>query len=360
MAIGWQSSLMRFPCICSVFLLAISLAQAAENPIPTSSTPIKTLPGSYCAFVRQGDALYFFSEQVTEGTVNTTNKICPGISLYQIADGDLTKSTFVKTVAPNDLINDVFSQPGELDPKRLLTRLGVVFSPKDQKFHAIAYVSRGYPSADGTVVPAIFRSKTADPLGEWEYLGKITLNEAPVGFFGSGNNLLLNDNHGAEVNHQDPFQNKFVHYIDQGMTLMLIYSNDGTQWFTHKDAEGKVANLRPAALRTEKPWIFASVVRTKSDGFFMSATVNWPPEGHHFLHSNDGMKWTAIGDGTMNSNVGGLPKAKNVTLGYDEKTDLIHLLITRTGSEHFKHLATMKPKDLAAGVEKKVGAEGTP
>jgi len=349
---------MQSPGLVFGLLLATLGTLAAKDPVPTTSSPINTQPGSYCSFVRQGDDLYIFSEQVAKGKPNASGKICPGINLYKASGKNLTRSNFEKTVAPNELINDLFSAPNELDPNRLLTRLGVQFSPKDQKFHAIAYVSRGYPSADGIVVPAMFASQTADPKGDWTYLGKITLDGGPVKFFGSGGNLLLNDQPAAEVDHRNPLANKFVHYTDNGPALSLIYSNDGAQWYTYKDAQGVPVNLRPPEFKDEKGWIFPSVVRTKNDGYFMAATVGWPPEGHHFLHSDDGLTWKIIGDGHLETNVGGLPEAKNISLGYDEKTDTIYLLITRTGSDHFKNVADVRPKDLADGVQKDEPAGG--
>lgn len=336
-----------------VFLAVFGTCFAAKDPVPTSSTPINTQPGSYCSLVRKGDDLYIFSEQLAKGKPNASGKVCPGISLYSVSGKNLTHSTFEKTVAPNDLINDLFSAPGKLDPARLLTRLGVRYSPKDQKFYAIAYVSRGYPPADGIVVPAMFQSQTADPKGDWSYLGKITLDGNPAKFFGSGGNLILNENPGPEVNHQSPLQNKFAHYTDNGPVLMLIYSNDGIQWYAYKDAQGNVADLRPSEFKDDKGWIFPSVVHTKNDGYFLFISVGWPPEGHRLLHSDDGLAWKIVGDGKMEKNVGGLPKAKNISLGYDESTDTIHLLITRTGSDHFKNIVSVKPKDLASAVLEK-------
>lgn len=324
-------------------------SSAPADPIPSQSSQIHTLPGSYVSLVRQGNDLYFFSEQVASGKPNAADKICPGINAYAASGNGLTKAKFLKTVASISLINDLFSSPGTLDPQRLLTRLGVVFSEKDQKYYALAYVSRGYPPTDMKSSPAMFQSDTADLMGKWSYFGKIMPDGKPIPGLCSGGNLLLNENHGATVNHQAPLQNKFAHYIDMG-PLALTYSNDGVEWFFYKDERGFPANLRPTAYQGDAQWIFPTVVRTKNDGFFMFITVGWPPQGHRLFHSTDGLTWKVVGSGKVEKDVGGLPEAKNISLAYDEPTDTIYLLITRTGSDHYKNIVAVKPKDWAAAV----------
>lgn len=339
---------------CALAFLAcafVSLLQAAP-PIPETSTPIETLPGSYTAMVRQGDKVYFFSEQLATGVPNASGKICPGINVYAAEGPGFTKAAFLKTVAPNALINDLFSAPDQLDAARLVTRLGVAFSEKDQRYYALGYVSRSYPPSDGQVAPALYQSDTADPLGGWTYRGKITLDGKPFKGFSSGNNLILNDNHGSTVNHAAPLENKFAHYIDL-KSLNLIYSNDGLEWFSAKNADGKPADLRPEHLRSDAGWIFPSAVRTKNDGYFLTITAGWPPQGHRLLHSMDGLEWKQVGSDNLKTNFGGLPKSKNVSLTYDGKTDTLYFLITRTGSEHFKNIVAVKPRDLIPPAERK-------
>lgn len=332
-----------------VFFCASGNGFSESAPIPSRSAPIRTLPGSYVSLVRQGRDSCFFSEQVEGGKANAAGKTCPGISVYAASGKDFTRASFLKTVAPNSLINDVFRAPGVLDPARLVTRLGVQYDGKDRKFYAVGYVSRGYPPADGQVVPAMFQSSTSDVCGAWEYLGKIHPDGKPLQCWGSGGNLLVNEDHGAAVNHQLPLANKFVHYIDaKPKSLFLIYSNDGTGWFFYKDALGNPADLRPSEFQSDAAWIFPSVVRTKKDGLFMAITVGWPPQGHRLLHSDDGLTWRVVGDGALETNVGGLSQAKNLSLGYDEPGDTLHLIITRTGSDHYKQIASVKPRALAA------------
>jgi hypothetical protein len=302
--------------------------------------------------VRQGKDSAFFSEQVEGGKANAAGKTCPGISVYAASGKDFTRASFLKTVAPNSLINDVFCASGVLDPDRLVTRLGVQYSGQDRRFYAVGYVSRGYPPADGLVVPAMFRSSTSDSCGAWEYLGKINPDGKPLQCWGSGGNLLINEDHGPTVNHLLPLANKFVHYIDaKPSSIFLIYSNDGKDWFFHKDAAGNPADLRPSEFRFDAGWIFPSVVRTKKDGLFMAVTVGWPPQGHRLLHSDDGLTWQVVGDGALETNVGGLPLAKNLSLGYDAPSDTLHLIITRTGSDHHKQIASVKPRALVVAAQ---------
>lgn len=320
-------------------------------PLSDESSPINSLPGSYTSLVRKGNEFYFFSEQMARGTPNASGKICPGINAYAASGKNLERSAFLKTVAPNSLINDVFSSPGILDSQRLLTRLGVQFSQKDGKFYAIGYVSRGYPPVDTQSGPAFYQSDSAYAEGSWSYLGKIYPDGKPVAGLCSGGNLIVNDEHGPTVDHQFPLKNKFAHYIDMG-PLALMYSNDGVEWFFHKNDQGLPANLRPAAYQNDAPWIFPSVVRTKLDGLFMFITVGWPPQGHRLFHSDDGLTWKVVGSGRVEKNVGGLPHAKNISLAYDEPTDTIYMLITRTGSEHYKNIVAVKPKDWLAVIAK--------
>lgn len=336
--------------ILAAVLTSTATCHAAAPPIPTTSEPVRTLPGSYACLVRQGKNVYFFSEQVDNGQPNASGKICPGITLYSAEGRDFTRAGFLKTVAPNKLINDVYLDPAhpdpeKLDPDRLITRLGVAWSETDRKFYAIGYVSRGYPSPDHQVVPALFESENDDPRGRWTYRGRITPSNQLVKDHCSGANLIINENHGRTVNHESPLENKFVHYIEMGK-IALLYSNDGREWFLRKDDDGNIANIQPPELRSEVPWIFPSVVRTKKDGLFMFITIGWPPRGHRLLHSEDGLTWKVISGEKLLTNVGGLPKAKNVSLSYDDSTDMLYLLITRTGSEHFKNILARKPSEL--------------
>ena len=90
-----------------------------------------------------------------------------------------------------------------------------------------------------------------------------------------------------------------------------------------------------------------------SNGFFLCVTLGWPPQGHRLLHSDDGLVWKVVGNGTVEKNVGGLPKAKNISLGYDDITDTIYLMITRTGTDHYKNIVSVKPPALVAAVSEK-------
>ena len=69
--------------VCTTSLTAV-------EPVPDSSTKIKTLPGSYCSLVRKGDDIYALSEQVKNGSANASNKVCPGINLYSVSGNGLT------------------------------------------------------------------------------------------------------------------------------------------------------------------------------------------------------------------------------------------------------------------------------
>jgi hypothetical protein len=286
---------------------------------------IPNLKGSYSSLVIRHNLngtkqFIYFTEQQASGVLedrcidDDKNYYCPGISIHT--------GTSATSVGAARLVLD----PWSLIAQVKLTRNGVAFSEKDKRYYALAYVNYGAPQTG-----YFFRSLTSNPAGAWESLGPISTKRGNY----SGVNLIVNDEYvpGTAINHVSPLKNKFIHYTQLASNFLLMYSNDGVEWYTYKNTAG-VSNLLPAKFAADKAWSFASVVKTKQ-GYFMSVTVGWNPiKIHRLLFSKDGLDWrTQIG-----TEPGGSSARKNFSLSYDPKTDTVYSMATESGSKHNKLL----------------------
>lgn len=295
-----------------------------QNKISTLSS----LVGSYTSLVVRYDAsgrktFQYFTEQTKSGAyadrcIDSDPKYyCPGISMH-------TGSSASSISGPKLVVD-----PYGLERQRKLTRNGVAFSEKDKRYYALGYVNYGSPQTG-----YFFRSLTSNPAGGWESLGPIS--EKKGGY--SGTNLIVNDEYtGSPVDHRNPLRNKFIHYTQLGSNFQLMYSIDGREWHIYKKTDGSI-NISNNA----EKWGFASAVKTKS-GYFMSVTVGWNPiQIHRLLHSKDGINWRQIG-----TEPGGSSNAKNYSLSYDPRSDIVYVMKTKTASEHYKILYQFKASVLA-------------
>lgn len=322
-------------------LLSLSTATSFTFAGPMTQNKLASLSslrGSYTSLVVRYDSsgkktFQYFTEQTKSGSTsercidNDPKYFCPGISMH-------TGSSATSISGPRLVLD-----PYGLERKRKLTRNGVVYSEKDKRYYALGYVDYGSPQTG-----YFFRSLTSSPTGSWESLGPISSKKGGY----SGTNIIVNDEYsGAPVNHKDPMKNKFIHYTQLGSNFQLMYSIDGRDWHVFKKADGSV-NLS----NNGEKWGFASVVKTKS-GYFMSVTIGWNPiTVHRLLHSKDGLSWKQIG-----TEPGGSKNAKNFSLSYDQRTDTVYVMMTKTASDHYKVLYQFKAQALAPKV---TGTSPTP
>lgn len=311
----------------SVLFLSTSVTFAGPLTQSKIST-LSALRGSYTSLVVRYDStgkktFQYFTEQTKSGTVaerciDTDSKYyCPGISMHT--------GSSASSIGGAKLVVD----PYGLERQRKLTRNGVAFSEKDKRYYALGYVNYGSPQTG-----YFFRSLTSNPNGGWESLGPISAKKGGY----SGTNLIVNDEYaGAPVDHKNPMKNKFIHYTQLGANFQLMYSVDGRDWHIYKKADGSI-NLSNGG----EKWGFASVVKTKS-GYFMAVTIGWNPISvHRLLHSKDGVTWKQIG-----TEPGGAKNAKNFSLSYDSRSDIVYVMKTKTPSDHYKELYQFKAAALA-------------
>lgn len=342
----------------TLFILLISFSINGHTQIPNKSQEVRGLYGSYVSLVKKGNQFQYFSEQVDKrvgkslprygvratrcgGKIKKDNT-CPGITLY--TGGNAQSVRFSKVVGPNKQIDDLNGHP-----ERLLTRLAVRFSKKDNRYYAISYVSKSYSPIDGKVIPALWRSRTSNPNGKWEYVGKLKDERGrEIARKGSGMTFIVNDNYSSRRDDINPMNNKFIHYLEDGKKLFIAYSQDGLEWRYYRK-NGKLVNVRPSRYSSDPSWIFNSGVKTKH-GYFMFVSLGWYPLAHRMLYSKDGINWEQIkyfGNGSRVAGVRvGYNYLKNASLSYDNSSDRLYLIMTTSGTKHTKRVASMTAKSI--------------
>lgn len=315
------------------FCLGLSLSSHIVSAGPMTEkkiSSISSLRGSYTSLVvRYSDTgvatFQYFTEQVKSGTTldrcidNDPKYFCPGISMHT--------GSSASSFGGAKLVVD----PYGLERQRKLTRNAVAYSEKDKRYYALGYVNYGSPQTG-----YFFRSLTSNPAGGWESLGPISTKKGGY----SGTNLIVNDSYdGAALDHRNPMNSKFIHYTQLGANFQLMYSNDGREWFIYKRADGSI-NLLPSKYATDGSWVFSSAVKTPH-GYFMSVTIGWDPiKVHRLLYSRNGLDWrTQIG-----TEPGGNSNAKNYSLSYDQRSDTVYVMQTKSPSDHYKVLFSFKAK----------------
>lgn len=346
---------------CTLLSLA-TLPQAwsgtlQNNIVPGSNKSIDNLKGSYAHPVFKNGITYYFSNARPK---NKGAVYSEGMQLWQ---GYESSPSFIKTVAPNSIINDLKLPNGSNDPTRMFTRGVTAVSKRDGKFYILAHVSRGYPPSDGRVVPALLVSKTTNPADGFIYKGKLTGDGFSFGGWTSGMTLIINDDVDPQATVLDdvnPMKNRFVFYNEMSGGVRLFYSQDGSRWRVYKNKYKSLADIRPEGNRAIEPkgWIFNSAVKTPH-GYFMYVSYNWitnkGPEGHHLMYSSNGINWKIIGVpfsgayGQRETRIAGEKHPKNATLGYNESTNDVYVLVTKgSGGSYYKGLAKFKARSFGS------------
>lgn len=327
-------------------------AYVESSVIPHSNKDVQNVRGSYAHFVKRGSTFQYFSNARPSGAS------AEGVQMWEGTDP--RNPRFVKTVAPNSIIDDLFDSSGGLDRARMFTRGVTAFSEKDQRYYSVVHVSRGYPPTDGKVVPALIVSKTSNPRDGFKYLGRFKGEAANYRGWTSGMTFFVNDAHDAVVNHVDPLRNKFVFYNEAKGGIGVFYSNDGLTWSVLKDSNGRFVDIRPPAYRGQnKGWIFNSGVKTK-DGIFIYVSYDWTdqgPVGHRLLYSKNGIDFKVIGVpesasslAPLETKVAGKKRPKNVTLGYEPSSNDVFVLVTTgSGGSYEKGLTKFQARSFATG-----------
>lgn len=355
--------MLRTLLTASITLLTVATLPKAwagtlqNNIVPSSNRSVDNLKGSYAHVVIANGTHYYFSNAAPKkkGVVWSQG--------FQLWQGSESSPNFIKTVAPNSMINDLKLPNGTNDPTRMFTRGVTAVSKRDGKFYIIAHVARGYPPSDGRVVPALLVSKTSNPADGFIYKGKLVGDGFSFSGWTSGMTLFINDDAttaSGTFDDVNPMNNRFVFYNEMSGGLRLFYSQDGSRWRVYKNKDKSLADIRPQGNRAIEPksWIFNSGVKTPH-GYFMYVSYNWiankGPEGHHLMYSSNGIDWKIIGVnlsggyGPRETRVAGEKHPKNVTLGYNEATNDVYVLVTKgSGGSYYKGLAKFKSRSFGA------------
>jgi len=286
-------------------------------------TPIKTLWGSYCSFIRvRPDRYEVFNNSVGGGLQDGITRFV-GKSLLEYGPSEI--------VAKHELINDVLGPDGRLSDIRRFTRPFVAYDPRDGYF-MIAHVCDGYGPRDGRVYPSFLTSKTGDP-GTWTYHGRLKgevydqfgPEKGKSAQWADGGGLFYQPQCPATLDRENPLQNRFLfftnRYVD-GNGLVLLISADAKEWaFYRKD--GKIVNLFPPEIAAI-PNCFTYVIRAGRHGWHCWFSEKWPPVAIWHVRSADGLHWEFF-RGNRPEIV--KPKdrfIKNLNAWYDPETDLLH------------------------------------
>ena len=214
----------------------------------------------------------------------------------------------------------------DVGPADFKVRTAGIRHHPDVGWVAIVRVGRGYPSSDG-YVPALATSP--DSL-QWTYRGKLQVEGRVWPAFSDAANLILQLDKPANLNPQQPFENRYVILennitIDgQARKLVAIVSADGRDWRFFRNTSGEVADLWPkdAALAQDQP-VFPSadsvqgdIHLTVGDGWRESET---PVHAHRHLCAPRGSN-TFRFLGNASTWVAG---SKVPNIAYDRSTDTL-------------------------------------
>jgi len=280
-----------------------------------------TLIGSYTSIIRHSPGDFVAFNNSIDGSLDG------GLVMWTGKDNHTFDE--VGVVFRHELIDDVFGPDGELYAKRRLTRPFIDWHP-DAGYVGIVHVCADYGPIDGRVYPAMVTSQTGKA-GTWTYHGKLKGeiwdefgDESGKPRWADGGGFYYQHDKPATLDRAQPLNNRYLFFSNQYAgegSIALLYSNDGKQWYFHRNDAGKIVNLIP--MFAGRIMIFPHIIRLGDQGWAMFLSEKWPPIAIYRLASRDGLNWEPFGEQPEIVKPDDL-MIKNVNGWYDDETGLLH------------------------------------